>query len=266
MALSNLNDFSIVELIGYIPAFIFSIFLCIRHGFGPNKGWIFLLIFSLIRIVGASLELATISNPTSISLVTAAVTLSSIGLSPLLLTSLGLLYRVSKNINKESPSLIRTMHIRLLRIPITVALVLILSGSESSASYLTKHGTYPIEPTTRIGVVLLIVVFVAVVFITAVFMAQRMHAEAGERRLIYAMTASIPSILIRLIYVVLIMFSNLAMFSVIHPSVVAIGCMAIMQEFIVVFIYIGVGLTLPLKVKKSPVEADGREEEMGAAQ
>jgi uncharacterized membrane protein SirB2 len=125
-----------------------------------------------------------------------------------------------------------------------------------------QYGTDPIRRTARIGVILLIAVSAAVVFIAAMFMVQRELAEPGERRLIYAITASIPSILVRLIYVVLIMFSTLRMFSVIHGSVVSQRCMAIMQEFIVVIIYISVGLTLLRKVKKLAVQAHGRGKEM----
>jgi hypothetical protein len=63
MKFSNLNELSILELIGYTPACLRSTFLCIRHGFGLNKGCIFHLVFSLIRIIGASLKLAAIHSP-----------------------------------------------------------------------------------------------------------------------------------------------------------------------------------------------------------
>jgi hypothetical protein len=249
MALSNRNDLSIVELIVYTPACLFSIFLCIRHGFGINKGWLFLLIFSLVRIAGASVELATIGFPSSIPLLTSAALLSSVGLSPLLLTTLGLLSRVCKSINKEYHTLIQPIYIRLLRLPIILALVLVIIGSDNSANDLIHHGTYPIQVLTKVGIIVLIAVFAVVALITAIFIVLRSHAEPGEQRLIYAIAASIPSILIRLIYVVLLTFSNTGTFSILHGSVVGLGWMAIMQEMIVVIIYIGIGLTLPRKIK-----------------
>jgi hypothetical protein len=89
MKFSNLNELSILELIGYTPACLRSTFLCIRHGFGLNKGSILHQVFWLTRIVGASLELAVIHSPTSVPLLTSANLLSSIGLSPLLLTVIG---------------------------------------------------------------------------------------------------------------------------------------------------------------------------------
>jgi bacteriorhodopsin len=114
---------------------------------------------------------------------------------------------------------------------------------------LIHHGTYPIQVLTKVGIIVLIAVFAVVALITAIFIVLRSHAEPGEQRLIYAIAASIPSILIRLIYVVLLTFSNTGTFSILHGSVVGLGCMAIMQEMIAVIIYIGVGLTLPWKIK-----------------
>jgi hypothetical protein len=66
-----------------------------------TKGWLILLIFSLIRIAGASLELATIGFLKLISLRTAAVFPPALAFSPLLLIALGLLHGISKGINKE---------------------------------------------------------------------------------------------------------------------------------------------------------------------
>jgi len=106
-------------------------------------------------------------------------------------TTLGLLFRVCKSVNKEYHTLTRTIHIQLLRIPILVALVLVVIGSDASASDLINHGTYPIEFITKIGVIILIAVFAITITITASFMAYQAHAELGERRLVNAIAASI---------------------------------------------------------------------------
>jgi predicted small integral membrane protein len=258
MTLSNRNDISITELVFYTPALLFSVFLCLRHGFGPNKGWLFLLIFGLIRLVGASLELATIGFPTSIPLQTSAALLSSVGLSPLMFITLGLLFRVCKSINKNHYTVIQTMHIRLLRIPIIIALVLVIIGSNTSAGDLIHDGTYPIQQITKIGIIILVAIFAVIFAITALFMYRRSDAEPEERRLIKAIATSLPFLLIRLVYVVLIYFSHIRTFSILYGSIVALGCMAIMQEMLVVIIYIGVGLTLPRKTKEHRVQMESR--------
>jgi hypothetical protein len=219
MTLSDRNNISIVELVVYTPALLFCVFLCIRHGFG-SKGWIFLLLFNAIRLAGASLELATIGFPTSIPLQTSAALLSSVGLSPLMFTTLGLLFRVCKSINKNHHTVFQTIHICLLRIPIVIALVLVIIGSNTSASDFINHGTYPIQLVTKIGIIVLVAVFAVIVMITAMFMIRRSHAEPGERRLINAIAASIPFLVVRLIYAVLIMLSHIRTFSILYGSVI----------------------------------------------
>jgi hypothetical protein len=87
------DGIAIWKLIYYAPALVASIWVSWRHGFAKNSGWIFLAIFSLIRIINSGAQIATISSqsttPETIALVT-----GFLGLSPLLLASLGILARV----------------------------------------------------------------------------------------------------------------------------------------------------------------------------
>ncbi|RFU27611.1 hypothetical protein B7463_g8732, partial [Scytalidium lignicola] len=87
---------SIVELGVFLPTLFLSIWISIRHGFGLNSGWIYLVILSLIRIVDSACQLATNKYPTSIGLHVTVSILNSVGLSPLLLTASGLLSRVNR--------------------------------------------------------------------------------------------------------------------------------------------------------------------------
>jgi hypothetical protein len=135
------------------------------------------------------------------------------------------------------------MAIRVAHLPIFVGPLLIIFGINGSASYLKKHGTLPTEVITKIGVLLLVAVFAFVVLTAATFIFRSSHAEPGERRLLNAIAASLPSLLVRVLYIVLIMFSRIRMFSILHGSIAALGHMEIMQEMIVVLIYIGVGIT-----------------------
>jgi hypothetical protein len=83
---------SILELIVYFPALLVATIVCFRHGFGRSSGWIFVLILCLIRIIGACCELATYSSYTK-GLLEAVIILEAVGISPLLLATLGLLSR-----------------------------------------------------------------------------------------------------------------------------------------------------------------------------
>ena len=84
---------AIVTLIYFVLALPFSIFVCLRHGFGRNSGWIYLMTFSLTRVAGSIAQLVAVASP-SVSSVTAASVLSSSGFSTLLMAEIGMLQRV----------------------------------------------------------------------------------------------------------------------------------------------------------------------------
>lgn len=81
---------SILELCIYLPLSIIAVIVCKRHGFGRSSGWIFTLLLCVIRVLGACCQLATYQHP-SRGLFEVVLILSSVGLSPLLLATLGLL-------------------------------------------------------------------------------------------------------------------------------------------------------------------------------
>jgi hypothetical protein len=83
---------SIFELAVYFPASVFAVIVCSRHGFGRSAGWVYTLILCLVRIIGACCQLATYHSETK-GLIEAVLILDSIGVSPLLLATLGLLSR-----------------------------------------------------------------------------------------------------------------------------------------------------------------------------
>jgi len=64
----------------------------LRHGIRRSGGFIFLIIFSLIRILGACCQLSTIHHH-SIGIYIVVAILDSIGLSPLLLGLVGMISR-----------------------------------------------------------------------------------------------------------------------------------------------------------------------------
>lgn len=84
---------SIIELVVYIPCIVAAFIVCSRHGFRRSSGWIYTLILCLVRIIGAVCQLASYTD-NSAGLIKTALILDSIGLSPLLLATLGLLSRL----------------------------------------------------------------------------------------------------------------------------------------------------------------------------
>jgi hypothetical protein len=92
--ISTAEGIAIAELAVYIPIFILTIIVVIRHGFHKQLGWIYLAIFCLIRAVGAGFKIESVHHPTNKTDVEWAAILQSVGLSPLLMASMGLLKRV----------------------------------------------------------------------------------------------------------------------------------------------------------------------------
>ncbi|KAH6973937.1 hypothetical protein EDB80DRAFT_833336 [Ilyonectria destructans] len=87
------DGLAIWELIFYVSALVGGIWVCARHGFAKASGWIFLAIFSAIRIVSCSAQIATAASRSDTPVTIATIT-GFLGLSPLLLASLGILSRV----------------------------------------------------------------------------------------------------------------------------------------------------------------------------
>jgi hypothetical protein len=86
---------AIYELVYYSPCLATSLSVVLRHGPTKESGWIFLTTFCLIRIIGAAARIATIVHPGIKTAYTIAVVTSLLGLSPLLMASLGLVSRSS---------------------------------------------------------------------------------------------------------------------------------------------------------------------------
>ncbi len=87
------DGIAIYKLIYYSPALIASLYVSYKHGFQKGSGWIFLTIFCVIRIIGAGAQLATIDNSNPHTAETIALVAAVLGLSPLLLATLGILAR-----------------------------------------------------------------------------------------------------------------------------------------------------------------------------
>jgi hypothetical protein len=84
---------SVVELCVYIPFIIIAAIVCKRHGFNRSSGFLYTLILCLVRIIGSVCQLLTYHDSSS-GLVKTALILDSVGISPLLLATLGLLSRL----------------------------------------------------------------------------------------------------------------------------------------------------------------------------
>ncbi|KAI1144508.1 hypothetical protein F5Y05DRAFT_364893 [Hypoxylon sp. FL0543] len=252
MALNERDNISIVQIIIYVPSLFLALWLAIRHGFGRNAGWYYLIVFSLARIIGAAMQLATISDPTNVSLHTGAIILQTIGLSPLIMVQIALVGRALGSIRKAATSFVTEKRLRLVQVVALVGLILgIVGGTQSGQDY-GNTGKYTISNVSQIGMGLTIAAYVLLVFTTIIVAMQLAQIEPGEKRLLLAVGASLPFILVRLAYSAESVFGNNPSFNQLTGDVnIQLG-MAVIMEMIVVFIVEGIGMTL----KKLPKDID----------
>lgn len=136
--------------------------------------------------------------------------------------------------------------LKLLRVPIVVALILTayggsqLYGQTSPSDY--KQG----EHLARAGIILMLVTFAAMTLITAVTYSRLQQIRTGEIILLYAATVSIPFILIRLIYSALVYLdTHSKTFNITGGNIWARALMAVLTEWITVILYTAAGLMAP---------------------
>ncbi|KAI0901859.1 hypothetical protein F4806DRAFT_444785 [Annulohypoxylon nitens] len=240
MALNEHNNISIAQIIIYTPALFIAVWLSFKHGFGRSAGWLYLIIFSLARIVGAAMQLATIADPTNLSLWTGAATLQNVGVSPLIMLQLGLLGRALGSIRKSTTSLVTEKRLRLVQVLALVGLILGIVGGTQSY---TSTG-YQVSDLSQAGTGVTIASFVLLVLSTAAVAMQLSYIEDGEKRLVLAVGLSLPFILVRLAYSGESVFGNNPDFNPLTANVNIYLGMAVIMEMFVIAIVEAIGLTL----------------------
>ncbi|EKD16137.1 uncharacterized protein L3040_007772 [Drepanopeziza brunnea f. sp. 'multigermtubi'] len=257
MSFTEENILSVATIAFYSPTVPLSVYLCLRHGFSPNTGFLFLIFFSLIRIVGGALDLATIHSPTEQKagvLHTVALVLSFTGLSPLLLSTLGLLYRVRFGMVKIYPTTLKPVHLVLVRVPVVAALVLCDEGAIDVGLKFAATGHLEIPLTSRVGVVIFLAVSLIAAFVALSMLRIRSRFGPDDRYVLYAITASLPLIWVRLIYGFLGAYISDPEFGFLGGNMLLMGCMSILPEMLVVIIYSALGILLPRRAPEPPVE------------
>jgi uncharacterized membrane protein len=250
MTLTYSNGIAIGEIVCYSPCLLVAVFLMARHGLRKAGGWYFLVMFSLVRILGAVFQLATINDPTSVSLRTGAAILTTVGFSALLLATLGLLTRLIHSIEKTGTTVNATRHIKIIEIVLFAGLIVGIIGGINAGKEASKP-PYKYQPGTlsKVGTALFVACYAATVVATILTSLHTNSAELGEQRIIYTIFFSLPFLLVRLVYTLLSTFSHDKHFSLLGGSPTIILCVAIIEELIVTITYLAIGLTLAVVPK-----------------
>ncbi|KAL3710265.1 hypothetical protein TMatcc_004057 [Talaromyces marneffei ATCC 18224] len=189
MAIDANQIVSVVEIVVYVPALLLSLIVCNRHGFSRSSGWYYTFTLSLIRIIGDVLLLLTYSN-TSTGLLIAAVIFDHIGLTPLLLATLGMLSRLVDLINSSTTTSITIKYFRLVQLAVVVGAVLGIVGAEQASSSSSPSAM------TYIAVLCYVAAYAVIVLVFCLALPfTREHIRDAERALAPAIGLALPLVL-----------------------------------------------------------------------
>ncbi|KAI1360644.1 hypothetical protein F5Y08DRAFT_44953 [Xylaria arbuscula] len=249
MELTVRNDISIAQIILYVPFLAISVFLCVRHGFGRNAGWFFLVIFSLLRIIGAALQIAASAQPNNIGLFFGALTLQGIGLSDFIVMLLALINRACESTETARNAIVNPRVLRLAQLVVLVALILgIVGGTEAGSDY-ADTGMYKQSSLSQAGIGLTIAGFALLVLATAQLGFNVSQVDQGERRLVLAIALTLPFLLVRVLYGAIGTFDRNSAFNSVSGNPYVFLGTAVIEEIIIVVIVEAVGLTLQVRPK-----------------
>lgn len=109
------------------------------------------------------------------------------------------------------------------------------------------------ETLLRAAIIIFFVVFVVLVAVTILTFFSFRSISPGERRILYAVTFSIPFLFVRILYSLLEHFNTGTTFGLSTGNVVIQACMATIEECIVVALYLTAGVLAPI-IARSDVQ------------
>ncbi|KAG1758039.1 hypothetical protein EDB19DRAFT_82210 [Suillus lakei] len=252
MTLNAQGVLAAVTIAMYVPFLFISIKLVAKYGISRGDGWILLLIFSIIRVLGGSLLVAAEEvMPVNTSLYIGGYTLEASGLFPLLLCTSGLLHSVFQT---PDGFMRYNTQFRLFHIFGMVAPVLTIIGVTSSGS--------SANTMRRAGVILFCVLYIILVGVCLYLWSQIRFVMRYRKQLLKVISISLLFLVIRTIYSVLSTFSSstsvittttttqptgdLAKFNMFTGEWQIYLVMDMLMEYAIVIIYAVAGLVLPL--------------------
>ena len=144
-----------------------------------------------------------------------------------------------------------------------VGLILSIVGATQNSDI--THGLITTE--TKVALVLFLVTWLAVCGILVLIANQSHRIEQGEHRLLLAVAISLPLILVRLVYSFVYAFGHLASFNMLSGNVTIQLVMSVLEEIVIVFVCLGVGLTLQVRPSLEDAQPSSQIElESGASQ
>ncbi|KAJ5396323.1 uncharacterized protein N7487_010626 [Penicillium crustosum] len=242
---------------------------------------------------GAIMEILSTKNPNNANYKEWAVILQSVGLSPLLLSTLGLLKRVFDETSQHVPSspgskgniLLqgfasssitgklmniyskratatsrRSKAVQLLHLPALIALILAISGgTDQASSNISDHASG--KTKTRVAVILFLAIYVAACALWTITVRDISLMVPSQNRIFFCVFIALPFIAIRILYSLISDFGNNHQFSLVDGDARIQLVMATLEEFVVVLMYTILGVITPKSVTNSGI-TDSRQQEI----
>ncbi|KAG8406208.1 hypothetical protein J3459_019414 [Metarhizium acridum] len=251
--MAHFDTYDVISVVGipiYVVFLICAVLLSIKHGFKKSSGWRYLVVLAAARIIGFSLRLAIINDPANTSLWIGWMTVNGLGLGPLVLVLLGLLSRVFDSINRQGHVVLTPTHQRLVQLLVVVAVVVTVVGGTQSGFSL-QNGAVSVDYATasRVGVGLMIAAVALLCLEALVAFRNQGYVAQGEHRILLGVVASLPFVLVRLVY------SCLTVFAGVNSNVWVYLGMGVLMEMVVVFMLELLGFTLD-KAPRDPRSDD----------
>lgn len=251
-----------VELATFVPLLFVAIYVCIRQGFKMDRGWVYLMVLSTIRTAGASCLLASQSlhNPPQALGRTYAATLLFAS-ATLLLALLGFTQRLATSMEHRGPPARLFWYIDLATLADLILAIIgvVIAMDDPKATSETS------KKLREASGMLFLVVFILLA--AAIFWALIGHSwvPLSEKRLLHATAASLPFLLVRIVYNVLVVYSNVGDALYWRDiDIFAKAFMGFLMEVVVVAIYSRAGFGVPrMEAKAEAIVGDSEDGESG---
>ncbi|KAJ6117147.1 hypothetical protein N7512_006872, partial [Penicillium capsulatum] len=182
------------------PDCVLSLFLVVRHGFANSSGFLWLVLFTVTRIVGSSCGLPTINNPSRNLFIAFAIC-----------SSIGLLSRANQSTTQRIATPVLSNHVfQFFRIFTVVALALSIAAITAGMSI---EGLQHPDIKIKVGMILYVVACALLALMLLVLVRHAGSIAESERRVLLAVGICTSLILVRTLYAVFMWFLHGSTFS-----------------------------------------------------
>jgi hypothetical protein len=190
-----------------------------------------------------------IENVPNTSVSSGVAILTSMGLTPLFMCTSSLLNSTTKPKGRRMQWILLSVHV-----PLIISFILIIAGGIDPDS--REGPTYAATEATKAGISLYIVCFLILIWATAVISARLYLADSQEVKILTTVVLSLPFFVVDIVYMTCFAFESWVdktsemKFNVISGNVTIQLCMQVIMEYIVVGLYLLLGLELPTKAAR----------------